>query len=178
MWKRNEVSCRSIKVELPGFADHIGQRVKWQELGDCQSAHREHQFGSKKIELAPQPVGTFLNLELVGNPIATMGIFSRKAAADSRKVDPAAHRFFIPSDCGVKPAKERLARCPSEWTTKERFLTTRSLSDQEDAAGHRASHHYRLVHARTSAAVRQGLKVRAERAHDPPKSTDAIRKAR
>ena len=168
----------TIKLYTPAFADHLRKRLEFKKLRDRQSAHREHQFGSKKIELAPQPVGTFLNLELVGNPIPTMGIFSRKAAADSRKVDPAAHRFLIPSDRGVKPAKERLARCPSEWTTKERFLTTRSLSDQEDAAGHRASHHYRLVHARTSAAVRQGLKVRAERAHDPPKSTDAIRKAR
>jgi hypothetical protein len=34
------------------------------------------------------------------------------------------------------------------------------------------------VHARTSAAVRQRLKVRAHRAHDPPKSTETIRNAK
>ena len=177
MWKRNEVSCRSIKVDLPAFADHIGQRVKSQKLRDRQSSHREDQFGSEKLKLPSQPARTSLNFEFAWNTIAATRIFSGKAAADRRKVDLAAHRFFVPTECELKPPEKGPARCPGKRTTKDRFFTARSLSDEEDLARHRASNDYRFVHARASAAVRQRLQVRAQRAHDPPKSTEAIRKA-
>jgi hypothetical protein len=178
VWERNEVWRRSVKVHPPAFADHIGQRVKRQELRNGQSAYREHQFGSKKLELAPQPVRALLNLEIAGDAVAATRIFARKATADRREVDSAAHRFFIPAKGGFKPAKEGLTRCPSERAAENRFLAARSLSNQENATAHRASNHDRFVHARTSAAVRQCLKVHAQRAHDPPKSTETIRKAR
>ena len=144
---------RSVKVDRPAFADHIGQRVKGQELGDCQSSHREDQFGSKKLKFAPQPVRTSLNFEIAWKPISTTKIFSGKAAADRRKVDSAAHGFFVPTKCGLKPAEERLARCPGKRTTKQGFFTARSLSDEEDLARHRASDHDRFVHGRASTAV-------------------------
>ena len=178
VWERNEVLLPSVKVHLPTFANHIGQRVKRQELRDRQPSHWEHQFGSKELKLAPQPVRTLLNFEVARNPIPTTRIFSREAAADCGEVDPAAHGFFVPVQSRLKPAKERLTRRPGEWTTEDRFLTTWSLTNQEDAARHRASHHHRSVHARAAAAGRQRVEVRAQRAHDPPKSTETIRKAR
>jgi hypothetical protein len=178
VWERNEVLRRSVKVHRPALADHISQRVEGQELRDGQSAHREHQFGSKELKLAPQPVGALLNLEMAGDAVAAMRIFARKAAADRREVDATAHGFFIPAKCGLKPAEESLAGRPSERTTEDRFLAAWSLSNQENAAAHGASNHDRFVHTWTSAAVRQRLEVRAQRAHDPPKSTETIRKAR
>jgi hypothetical protein len=169
----------SVKVDLPALADHIGQGVKPQELGDCQSSHRKHQCGSKKLKFAPQPVRTLLNFEIARNSIAATRVFSGKAAANRRKIDPTAHRFFIPAKCGLKPSEEGLARCPGKRTTKGWFSIARGLSDEEDLAGHRTSNHDRFVHGWASAAVRQRLKVRAQGgAHDPPKSTAAIRKAR
>ena len=168
---------RPVKIQLPALADHIGQRVKLQELGDRQSSYREHQFGLKEIKLSPQPVRTSLNFKIGWDPVATTRIFSGKAAADRRKVDPAAHRLFIPIKRALKPAEEGLARCPGKRAAKHGFFTARSLSDEEDLAGHRASDHYRFVHGRASTAVRQRMKVRAQRAHAPPKSTEAIRKA-
>ena len=167
-----------MKVDRPTFADHIGQRVKWQKLRDRQSSHREDQFGSEKLKLPSQPVRTLLNLQIAWNTIATARIFSGKAAADRRKVNLAAHRFLVPPECGLKPPEKGPARCPGKRTTKDRFFTARSLSDEEDLAPHRASNDYRFVHSRASAAVRQRLQVRAQRAHDPPKSTEVIRKAR
>jgi hypothetical protein len=177
VWKRNEVLHPSVKVDFPAFADHIGQRVKRQELRDRQSSHREHQFGLKEFKLPPQPVRTSLNFKIGWNSVATTRIFSGKTAADRRKVDPAAHRFFIPIKRCLKPAKEGLARCPGKRTAKHGFFTTWSLPDEEDLAGHRASDYDRFVHGRASAAVRQRLKVRTQRAHAPTKSTEAIRKA-
>jgi hypothetical protein len=129
MWERNEVLHRSVKVHRPAFADHIRQRFKRQELRDRQSAYRDHQFGSKKLELEPQPVRTLLNFEIAGNAVATTRIFSGKAAADRRKVDSAARRFFIPAKGGLKPAEEGLARRPGKRTTEDGLFTARSLSD-------------------------------------------------
>ena len=151
----------TVKVDLPAFADDIGQRVEWQELRNRQSSHRENQFGSKKFKLAPQPIGALLYFGIARNSIAATRIFPREAAADRRKINPAAHGFFVPAECGLKPMEEGLARCPGKRATEDWFLIAGSLSDKEDLAGHRASNHDRSVHAWAPAAVRQLFKVRS-----------------
>jgi hypothetical protein len=161
VWERDEVLRPSIKLELPAFADHIASESNGKNFVRSPNVHREHQFGSKKFEFAPQPGRTFLDFALIRNAIATPRTLSREAAADRGKVDLAAHGFFVPIKGRLKPAKERLTRCPSEWTTKDGLFVPRSLANQEDAAGHRASNHHWSLHAWASAAVRQRSEVRA-----------------
>lgn len=171
----NEILRAPVEFEFPAPADNICQRVKLQKLGDGELSHGQHKLRAENFELAPQPVRTLLDLVFAGNAIASTRVFSGKAPADCREVDPASSRLLVPPQGGLEPAKERFASGPGEWASEQGFLDAGRLTNQEDPACDGPPKDNGLVHAGASLAVRQSPKVSAQGAHDQPKSTEAMR---
>lgn len=173
--KRNKILTVSVKLQCPALAHDLGQRLKPEKLGNGELPDRQDELRAKEIELVAEPMRAFTDFLGAGDAITAARVFARKAPADSREVDAAAGRLLIPSESGLEPAKERLARRPGKWSTEHRFLDSRRLADQEDATIDRATDNHGFLHLGASPATRQRLQVSAQRAHDQPKSTETIR---
>lgn len=126
--------------------NRVVQRGGQHELGDGQSAHREHQGGLQQGELTLEPAGTVGNLVGSGHPVATHWALAWKTAANRRKTDASAHLVLIPPQSRVKPLEEGFACGPGKGPAELRLFITGGLPNLNDPAGHRSAHDHGPVH--------------------------------
>ena len=153
--QRHEIECDPGALAAKAFADHLHQRADWQELGDGQFAHRDHQFRFEEAQFGIQPTAAFGDLGRGGNAVATVGIFAGETAAYGGHVNCIAERRFIDSALLGKPAEHRLAGGPSERAAQDRLFDAGSLAHQENFAHYGGAGDHRLVHGGAAVAAQE-----------------------
>ena len=177
MRKRDHVLDAPVATKLPAPPDNARERIECEELRDREPADGKDEARLEDFELALQPMRACLDFLLVRHTVPTARVFSGKAPADRREVDPVSCRILVPSKRRLDPAEKCLSCRPGEGLAELRLFDAWRLSDQKDAAGDRSADDDRPVHGGAPFAAGQSAKVSAQGVHDQPKRSDAIRYA-
>ena len=169
-----QVGRVTVAVDHPLLPDDLRERAAFDKLGNGKLANGEDKLGLEDFKLTLEPEGAGRNFCRIRHAISTVRIFSRKAATNRCKINPAAHGFLIPSQAVFEPAKKRFPGRPCEGTADQRFFVAGRLPDQKDAAVDGTPRYDRFVHRGTFSAGTQSGEMR----FDARKPLRALRSGR